>query len=93
MPYSCTHVAPLGVKGLSSAQKDVVDSPDPCGAALQDHIHFTIGCQSFNLKQMDVATSAFKHLLSANSKQSLSQQTAFLREYLTVFRVSSYTAL
>ena len=37
---------------------------------------------------MDVATSAFKHLLSANSKQSLSQQTAFLREYLTVFRVS-----
>lgn len=52
----------------------------------EDHINYTIGCQSFNLKQFDVATSALKHLLSANSQQSLPQQTAFLREYLSVFK-------
>jgi len=54
---------------------------------VQDHINYTIGCQSFNLKQFDIAKSAFKHLLTANSQQSLPQQTAFLREYLSVFKV------
>ena len=55
----------------------------------QDHINFTIGRQSFNLKQLENATAAFKHLLSLDSKQSPPQQAAFLREYLFVYRVSN----
>ena len=54
----------------------------------QDHIHFTIGRQSFNLKQLENATSAFKHLLTGESKQPTSQQGAFLREYLFVYKVT-----
>ena len=53
----------------------------------QDHIHFTIGRQSFNLKQLENATSAFKHLLTGESKQPTAQQGAFLREYLFVYKV------
>uniref|UniRef100_A0A2C9L5T1 TPPC8 first Ig-like domain-containing protein n=1 Tax=Biomphalaria glabrata TaxID=6526 RepID=A0A2C9L5T1_BIOGL len=52
----------------------------------QDHIHFTIGRQSFNLKQLESAAAAFKHLLTAESKQPTSQQAAFLREYLFVYK-------
>ncbi|KAJ8303460.1 hypothetical protein KUTeg_019856 [Tegillarca granosa] len=52
----------------------------------EDHINFTLGRQSFNLKQLENATSAFKHLLSENSKQISSQQSAFLREYLFVYK-------
>ncbi|XP_076470015.1 trafficking protein particle complex subunit 8-like [Babylonia areolata] len=52
----------------------------------EDHIHFTIGRQSFNLKQLENATSAFKHLLTGESKQPTSQQGAFLREYLFVYK-------
>ncbi|XP_071092381.1 trafficking protein particle complex subunit 8-like isoform X2 [Haliotis cracherodii] len=52
----------------------------------EDHIHFTIGRQSFNLKQLENASSAFKHLLMAESKQPASQQGAFLREYLFVYK-------
>nr|KAG5712685.1 hypothetical protein BaRGS_029740 [Batillaria attramentaria] len=52
----------------------------------QDHIHFTIGRQSFNLKQLENATSAFKHLLTGESKQPMAQQGAFLREYLFVYK-------
>ncbi|KAK7505350.1 hypothetical protein BaRGS_00003512 [Batillaria attramentaria] len=37
----------------------------------EDHIHFTIGRQSFNLKQLENATSAFKHLLTGESKQPM----------------------
>ena len=55
---------------------------------MQDHINFTIGRQSFNLKQLENATAAFKHLLTVDSKQSPPQQAAFLREYLFVYRVS-----
>ncbi|KAI8746612.1 trafficking protein particle complex subunit 8 [Biomphalaria glabrata] len=52
----------------------------------EDHIHFTIGRQSFNLKQLESAAAAFKHLLTAESKQPTSQQAAFLREYLFVYK-------
>ncbi|XP_070190978.1 trafficking protein particle complex subunit 8-like isoform X2 [Littorina saxatilis] len=52
----------------------------------EDHIHFTIGRQSFNLKQLENATSAFKHLLTGESKQPTAQQGAFLREYLFVYK-------
>ena len=54
----------------------------------QDHINFTMGRQSFNLKQLDNATAAFKHLLTQDSKQTPPQQSAFLREYLFVYKVS-----
>ena len=53
----------------------------------EDHINFTLGRQSFNLKQLDNATAAFKHLLTAESKQSVIQQNAFLKEYLFVYKV------
>ncbi|XP_005105619.1 trafficking protein particle complex subunit 8 [Aplysia californica] len=52
----------------------------------EDHIHFTIGRQSVNLKQLENATAAFKHLLTEQSKQPTSQQAAFLREYLFVYK-------
>ncbi|KAK3085582.1 hypothetical protein FSP39_005648 [Pinctada imbricata] len=52
----------------------------------EDHINFTIGRQSFNLKQLENATAAFKHLLTENSKQSHSHQSSFLREYLFVYK-------
>lgn len=56
----------------------------------QDHINFTLGRQSLNLKQLDNATAAFKHLLTENSKQIPSQQNAFLREYLFVYKVNHF---
>lgn len=53
----------------------------------EDHINFTIGRQSFNLKELQKACSAFKVLLQDGSKQSAAQQAAFLREFLFVFKV------
>ncbi|XP_074057161.1 trafficking protein particle complex subunit 8 isoform X5 [Macrotis lagotis] len=52
----------------------------------EDHINFTIGRQSFTLRQLDNAVSAFKHILINESKQSAVQQGAFLREYLYVYK-------
>ncbi|XP_060631209.2 trafficking protein particle complex subunit 8 isoform X6 [Anolis sagrei] len=52
----------------------------------EDHINFTIGRQSFTLRQLDNAISAFRHILINDSKQTASQQGAFLREYLYVYR-------
>ncbi|XP_052816266.1 trafficking protein particle complex subunit 8-like isoform X2 [Mya arenaria] len=52
----------------------------------EDHINFTVGRQSHNLKQLENATVAFKHLLTEHSKQSAMQQNSFLREYLFVYR-------
>ncbi|GFR74415.1 trafficking protein particle complex subunit 8 [Elysia marginata] len=52
----------------------------------EDHIHFTIGRQSFNLKHLEKAAASFKHLLVQESKQPTSQQAAFLREYLFVYK-------
>ncbi|KAF4803267.1 Trafficking protein particle complex subunit 8 [Turdus rufiventris] len=52
----------------------------------EDHINFTIGRQSFTLRQMDNAVSAFRHILINDSKQPPAQQGAFLREYLYVYK-------
>ncbi|XP_021914689.1 trafficking protein particle complex subunit 8 isoform X2 [Zootermopsis nevadensis] len=49
----------------------------------EDHIHFTIGRQAANLKQISEAAKAFAHLLTPSSRQSATQQAAFLREFLT----------
>ncbi|RXN15358.1 trafficking particle complex subunit 8 isoform X1 [Labeo rohita] len=48
----------------------------------EDHINFTIGRQSFTLRQPENAVAAFRHILINDSKQSAVQQAAFLREYL-----------
>lgn len=53
----------------------------------EDHINFTIGRQSFTLRQLENAVSAFRHILINDSKQTAAQQGAFLREYLYVYRV------
>ncbi|KAJ7427528.1 trafficking protein particle complex 8 [Willisornis vidua] len=52
----------------------------------EDHINFTIGRQSFTLRQLDNAVSAFRHILINDSKQPPAQQGAFLREYLYVYK-------
>ncbi|XP_007439490.1 trafficking protein particle complex subunit 8 isoform X3 [Python bivittatus] len=52
----------------------------------EDHINFTIGRQSFTLRQLDNAVSAFRHILINDSKQTAAQQGAFLREYLYVYK-------
>uniref|UniRef100_A0A671LI97 Trafficking protein particle complex 8 n=1 Tax=Sinocyclocheilus anshuiensis TaxID=1608454 RepID=A0A671LI97_9TELE len=57
-------------------------------ALAEDHINFTIGRQSFTLRQPDNAVAAFRHILINDSKQSAVQQTAFLREYLYVYKVT-----
>ncbi|XP_072169057.1 trafficking protein particle complex subunit 8-like [Diadema setosum] len=55
-------------------------------ALAEDHINLTVGRQSFNLKQLENATAAFKHLLTRDSRQPAVQQVAFLREYLAIFK-------
>lgn len=57
----------------------------------EDHINFTIGRQSYTLRQLDNAVSAFRHILINESKQSAAQQGAFLREYLYVYKVNTYS--
>ncbi|XP_066575699.1 trafficking protein particle complex subunit 8 isoform X2 [Amia ocellicauda] len=52
----------------------------------EDHINFTIGRQSFTLRQLENAVSAFRHILINDSKQTASQQGTFLREYLYVYK-------
>ncbi|CAH1780178.1 unnamed protein product [Owenia fusiformis] len=52
----------------------------------EDHINFTIGRQSFNIKQLDAATEALRNLVVRESKQSLPQQHSFLREYIFVYK-------
>uniref|UniRef100_A0A8C6T4M2 Trafficking protein particle complex 8 n=1 Tax=Neogobius melanostomus TaxID=47308 RepID=A0A8C6T4M2_9GOBI len=54
----------------------------------EDHINFTIGRQSFTLQQTEKAVDAFKVILEKESQQTATQQGAFLREYLYVFKVS-----
>ncbi|XP_076991817.1 trafficking protein particle complex subunit 8 isoform X4 [Tamandua tetradactyla] len=56
----------------------------------EDHINFTIGRQSYTLRQLDNAVSAFRHILINESKQSAAQQGAFLREYLYVYKNVSH---
>lgn len=55
----------------------------------EDHINFTIGRQSFTLRQPENAVAAFRHILINDSKQSAVQQAAFLREYLYVYKSMS----
>uniref|UniRef100_A0A667X309 Trafficking protein particle complex subunit 8 n=1 Tax=Myripristis murdjan TaxID=586833 RepID=A0A667X309_9TELE len=52
----------------------------------EDHINFTIGRQSFTLRQPENAVSAFRHILTNDSQQTATQQGAFLREYLYVYK-------
>uniref|UniRef100_A0A3Q2XN36 Trafficking protein particle complex subunit 8 n=1 Tax=Hippocampus comes TaxID=109280 RepID=A0A3Q2XN36_HIPCM len=52
----------------------------------EDHINFTIGRQSFTLGQPEKAVQAFKQILTNDSRQTATQQGAFLREYLYVYK-------
>ncbi|XP_040896043.1 trafficking protein particle complex subunit 8 isoform X2 [Toxotes jaculatrix] len=52
----------------------------------EDHINFTIGRQSFTLRQPDNAVTAFRQILNNDSRQTATQQGAFLREYLYVYK-------
>ncbi|XP_028442917.1 trafficking protein particle complex subunit 8 isoform X2 [Perca flavescens] len=52
----------------------------------EDHINFTIGRQSFTLSQPENAVTAFRHILTNDSRQTATQQGAFLREYLYVYK-------
>uniref|UniRef100_A0A674NE51 Trafficking protein particle complex subunit 8 n=1 Tax=Takifugu rubripes TaxID=31033 RepID=A0A674NE51_TAKRU len=54
----------------------------------EDHINFTIGRQSFTLGQPENALLAFRQILTNESRQTATQQAAFLREYL-YFKVFS----
>uniref|UniRef100_A0A8D0A1H9 Trafficking protein particle complex subunit 8 n=1 Tax=Sander lucioperca TaxID=283035 RepID=A0A8D0A1H9_SANLU len=57
----------------------------------EDHINFTIGRQSFTLSQPENAVTAFRHILTNDSRQTATQQGAFLREYLYVYKVTAST--
>ncbi|KAG7280750.1 hypothetical protein CRUP_037680 [Coryphaenoides rupestris] len=46
----------------------------------QDHINFTIGRQSFTLRQPDHAAEAFRHILTNDSQQTAVQQGSILRD-------------
>ncbi|XP_074524565.1 trafficking protein particle complex subunit 8 isoform X2 [Halichoeres trimaculatus] len=52
----------------------------------EDHINFTIGRQSFTLGQPENAVTAFREILTNDSRQTATQQGAFLREYLFVYK-------
>ena len=52
----------------------------------EDHIQFTIGRQSFNLKNLKDSAFAFKQLLTDQSSQTPQQMASFLKEYLFVFK-------
>ncbi|XP_035987526.1 LOW QUALITY PROTEIN: trafficking protein particle complex subunit 8 [Fundulus heteroclitus] len=52
----------------------------------EDHINFTIGRQSFTLGQPENALLAFRQILINDSRQTATQQAAFLREYLYVVK-------
>ncbi|XP_071342862.1 trafficking protein particle complex subunit 8 isoform X2 [Trachinotus anak] len=55
-------------------------------ALAEDHINFTIGRQSFTLRQSENAVVAFRQILTNDSRQTATQQGAFLREYLYVYK-------
>lgn len=59
----------------------------------EDHINFTIGRQSFTLGQPDNALQAFRQILTNESRQTATQQAAFLREYLYVSKVTTPRSL
>lgn len=55
----------------------------------EDHINFTIGRQSFTLGQPENAVQAFRQILTNDSRQTPTQQSAFLREYVYVYKVTT----
>ena len=55
--------------------------------SLQDHINFTLGRQSFNLRFLEDAQTFFRQLLEYESLQVPEQQASYLREFLFVFKV------
>lgn len=59
----------------------------------EDHINFTIGRQSFTLGQPENALVAFWQILTTESRQTATQQGAFLREYLYVYKVTTVSNL
>lgn len=59
----------------------------------EDHINFTIGRQSFTLGQPENAVQAFKQILTIDSRQTATQQGAFLREFLYVYKVITVCSL
>lgn len=52
----------------------------------QDHINFTLGRQSFNLRLLEDAQTFFRELLEYESLQAPEQQASYLREFLFVFK-------
>ena len=54
---------------------------------MQDHINFTLGRQSFNLRLLEDAQTFFRQLLEYESLQAPEQQASYLREFLFVFKV------
>ncbi|XP_013872892.1 trafficking protein particle complex subunit 8 [Austrofundulus limnaeus] len=52
----------------------------------EDHINFTIGRHSFTLSQPENAVMAFRQILVNDSRQTATQQAAFLREFLYVYK-------
>ncbi|CAG8551197.1 225_t:CDS:10 [Funneliformis mosseae] len=51
----------------------------------EDHIHFALGRQSFHLGDLDTSLKYFLKLLRA-SRQSATQQSAYLREFLIIYK-------
>lgn len=52
----------------------------------EDHINFTLGRQSFNLRLLEDAQIFFRQLLEYESLQEPEQQASYLREFLFVFK-------
>ncbi|XP_015778661.1 PREDICTED: trafficking protein particle complex subunit 8-like [Acropora digitifera] len=52
----------------------------------KDHINFTLGRQSFNLRLLEDAQIFFRQLLEYESLQEPEQQASYLREFLFVFK-------
>ncbi|KAJ3290281.1 Trafficking protein particle complex 8 [Borealophlyctis nickersoniae] len=63
-----------------------LDVYDNLGWSLvEDHVHFTLGRQSFHLSHLDGAVDHFLKLLR-KSRQPAPQQTAYLREFLYIYK-------
>ncbi|KAI8919197.1 ER-golgi trafficking TRAPP I complex 85 kDa subunit-domain-containing protein [Powellomyces hirtus] len=54
-------------------------------ALVEDHVHFTLGRQSFHLGEFEAAVRYFLKLLKA-SRQSQMQQSSYLREFLYLYK-------
>ncbi|RGB32937.1 ER-golgi trafficking TRAPP I complex 85 kDa subunit-domain-containing protein [Rhizophagus diaphanus] len=52
---------------------------------VEDHIHFTLGRQSFHLGDLDASLKFFLKLLRA-SRQPATQQSAYLKEFLFIYK-------